>query len=142
MHVGILLTCFFYPLPPLPLTAELDYSAPVREFVFLPSAESQQTECVEVLVVDDDILEDIETFHLEITTAVPRVTLTLSAATVSVVDDDSVYVTLMSGEHSVEEDGEGGQGGEVEVCVQQTGVIEKAVVVELFTEADTAHGKL
>lgn len=95
--------------------------------------------CVDVLVVDDDILEDVETFHVQIATTVPRVTIVMSTATVNVVDDDSVVVTLVRSELSVDEERE---DGEVEVCVQEKGVTEKAVEVQLFTEADSAHGKL
>lgn len=118
-----------------------DYVEPLSEFVFTPSTEPQQRVCVEVLVEDDDILEEVETFHLEITTAVPNVTITLGRATVSVVDDDSVHVSLVRSEQSVMEEDEEGHGGEVEVCLRLTGVLEKAVQVELFTESDTARGK-
>lgn len=110
----------------------------MSEFVFTPSTERV---CVEVLLEDDDILEDVETFYLEIATTVPNVTITLGSATVSVVDDDSVDVSLVTSEHSVMEEDEEGQGGEVEVCVRLTGVLEKAVRVELSTESDTARGK-
>ena len=127
------------PPPPLSqLIAELDYSAHQSEFSFLPSDEPQQTVCVDVLVVDDDILEDVETFYVDITTTVPRVAVLMSTATMSVVDDDSVVVTLVRSRLSVEEEME---GGEVEVCVHEIGVIEKEVEVQVFTEEDTAHGK-
>lgn len=79
----------------------------------------------------------MESFYVTISTLVPRVTVGLDTATVSLVDNDGVYVTLVTSEHSVEEDG----GGEVEMCVQMTGVIEREVMINLFTEADTAHGK-
>ena len=94
--------------------------------------------CVDVLVVDDDILEDVETFYVDITTTVPRVAVLMSTATMSVVDDDSVVVTLVRSRLSVEEEME---GGEVEVCVHEIGLIEKEVEVQVFTEEDTAHGK-
>ena len=119
-------------------TAEFDYTAPPSEFLFQPSVEPRQTECVEVFLVNDDILEDVETFHLEISTAVPRVDVSLSTAVVIMMDDDDVYVSLVSSEYSVEEEAE---RREVEVCVQLTGVIEREVEVTLFTEEDTAHGE-
>ena len=107
--------------------------------VFLPSVKPQQTECVDVLILDDDILEDVETFHVGITTTVPRVTIVTSTAMVSVVDEDSVEVTLVTRELNVTEEEE---GGTVEVCVEEEGVLEKEVEVQLFTVAGTAHGKL
>ena len=91
-----------------------------------------------MFLVNDDILEDVETFHLEISTAVPRVDVSLSTAVVTMMDDDDVYVSLVSSEYSVEEEAE---RREVEVCVQLTGVIERQVEVTLFTEEDTAHGE-
>lgn len=118
-------------------TAVFDYTTLEREVVFQPSTEAQQSLCVDVSVVNDAILENVETFHVEITTTAPRVTIPLSSATVSIEDDDRVEVTVVIGELGVEEDVE---GGEVDVCVSRLGATEKAVEVELFTESDSAIG--
>lgn len=119
-------------------TDEIDYSAPPSSIVFAPSSAPHQTECVDVYIINDVILEDVETFHLEITTTVPRVSITQSTATVRVYDEDSVEVSLVEDVIRVPEEME---GGEVDVCVIRTGVIEKAVVVQLSTQPQTALGK-
>lgn len=83
----------------------------------------------------------MESFFVTISTSVPRVTVGRSTSTVSLVDDDGVFVTLVNSSLSVEEDGAEGEGGVVTMCVRMTGIIEREVDINLFTEADTAHGK-
>ena len=87
-------------------------------------------------------MEAVESFFVTISTNVPRVTVGRSTSTVSIVDDDGVFVTLVNSSVSVEEDGEEGEGGVVKMCVRMTGIIEREVDINLFTEADTAHGKV
>ena len=91
--------------------------------------------CVDVEVVNDDRVEDTETFHLEISTTVPRIRFGQSTATVRVEDDDTVEVAMTAPELSVEE------GGQVSVCVTRRGVIEKTVTVDLSLEPHTALGE-
>ena len=112
-----------------------DYRAPAVELTFAVSSESQQRVCAEVSVVDDDRVEDVETFHLEISTRTPRIRLSHSTATVRIEDDDVVSVAMTTPELSVEE------GEEVRVCVTRSGVIEKTVTVDLSLESRTAQGK-
>ena len=126
----------------LSLTAEgEDYVAAPFQFVFPPSDDSQHTQCIQFQLLDDDVLESVESFFVTISTSVPRVTVGRDTATVSVVDDDGVYVSLLDSEVSVVEDGEGGSGGEVTMCVRMTGIIGREVNISLFTEPDTAHGE-
>ena len=92
-------------------------------------------------MVDDEILESVESFYVEISTNVPRVTVGLSTATVSLVDNDGVYVSLLDRELSVEENAAAGEGGaEISMCVQMTGIIQTEVEISLFTVAGTAQG--
>ena len=110
-------------------------------FVFPPSTEVLQTQCIRYSVVDDEILESVESFYVEISTNVPRVTIGLSTATVSLVDNDGVYVSLLDRELSVEENAAAGEGGaEISMCVQMTGIIQTEVEISLFTVAGTAQG--
>ena len=113
------------------------------QFVFLPSQLPQQTQCIDYEIVDDDFLEGVETFFVEISTSVPRVMVGRSVSTVSLVDDDGVYVSLVQRELSVMENDAagGGTAGQFELCVQMTGIIQTEVEIRLFTEAGTAQGK-
>jgi hypothetical protein len=111
-----------------------DYTAPVADVVFQPSPEEEQTVCVDVAVEDDEILEDEESFLLELSTSVPRITVERSTATVRVTDEDSVRVAMTDASLSVEE-----EGGTVSVCVARHGLIDKSVDVFLSLEARTAH---
>ena len=120
-------------------TAGIDYIPPTSNIIFPPSSEVPRIECVDVEIVDDAIVENVETFRVKISSLVPHVSIAdgESESTVRVVDGDSVSVDLVRGEYEVEEEGAG-----VEVCVQLTGVIEREVEVELSTIADTAHGEI
>ena len=126
------------PFPLQTLAAERDYSAEGKDIVFQSAEETErQTVCVDVFIIDDDILEYIETFHLEIVTSVPRVTIPENTAIVRVVDDDSVDVYMATSELSVEEEDRDG----VEVCVVRVGVIEREIRVELHTVPGSAQSK-
>lgn len=93
-------------------------------------------------MIDDEILEAVESFHVEISTNVPRVEVGRSTATVSLVDNDGVYMSLLERELTVNEDAAagGGSGAQIWMCVRMTGIIQTGVVVRLFTEAGTAQG--
>ena len=108
--------------------------------MFPPSTEVQQRQCIRYSVVDDDILEAVESFHVEIATNVPRVSVGLSTATVSLVDNDGVYVSLLERELSVEEDAAADGGAGVSMCVRMMGIIQREVAINVFTEAGTAQG--
>ena len=100
--------------------------------------------CMGIPIENDDILEDEEYFLLSMLTA-DKALYTgndeaagkNSTVVVTVTDNDSVSVGLVVSEHSVEE-----EGGEVEVCVLLMGLIERDVMVTLFTEPGTAYGEL
>ena len=109
----------------------------VTEVTFEPSSEAEQTLCVDVPVINDAVLEDVETFHVAIGTEAPRVAVPLSTATVSVEDDDTVEVTMVTSMVGVLEDVE---SGELQVCLQRVGPTEKAVDVVVFAESGSATG--
>ena len=87
------------------------------------------------MVDDDERVEDTETFHLQISTKVPRIRIRQSPATVRVEDNDIVEVAVTSPELSVEE------GEKVNLCITRNGVIEKTVIVYLSLEPGTAQGR-
>ena len=115
-----------------------DFTQTDTELSFQPLATTHM--CTAIHVENDDILENEEHFLLNLLTADSALYTsggrTNSSVVVTVSDNDSVNVSLVRDEQSVEE-----EGGEVEVCVQLMGVIEREVVVTVFTEADTAHGE-
>ena len=116
------------------ISGRRDFSAAQEELVFSVSSEGIQRLCVNVFVEDDDRVEDVETFHLEISTRVPRIRITQGMATVRIQDDDMVTVDMTSQELSVDE------GEVVSVCVSRSGVIEKTVTVDLSLEPRSAQG--
>ena len=123
-----------------PDTAEQysDYTPTDTQLSFQPRGTTRA--CTAIPVEDDAIFEDEEYFTLSLLTMDSALYTNRggrnSSVVVSIADNDNVYVTLVAGEHRVEE-----EQGEVEVCVQLTGVLERKVEITLFTEEDTAHGE-
>ena len=94
--------------------------------------------CAPIPIENDEILESEEYFSVALASLDPAVYTrdATSTATVTVTDDDSVKVSVVSEELMVEEDDE-----LVVTCVELVGVIGRSVSVTLTTAADTAHGK-
>ena len=99
--------------------------------------------CTAIPIVNDNIVEDEEYFLLSMLTVDEALhtdgsegTGNSSTVVVTVTDNDSVNVSLVLVEHSVEED-----SGEVEVCILLMGLIEKDIVLTLSTEPGTAQGE-
>ena len=97
--------------------------------------------CTSVAIENDIVLEDNEQFLISLLTndsglytnnAADPSTSTVS---VTIVNDDEISVGLVRGEIRVEE-----ESGQVEVCAQLAGVIERDVWITLSTLPDTAHG--
>lgn len=114
------------------------------QFEFSNSSQSQlQTSCVFYQIVDDDILEAVESFYVTISTTAPRVDITSSEALVSIVDNDGVYMSLVSDHVVVDEaSAAGSSGASVNMCVQMTGIIQTDVRISLSTLDATAQGRV
>lgn len=76
-------------LSPLPLPAEGDYVPLSMDWQFQPSSLAIQTMCLDISLKRDIILEDSETFHLNLTSVSQGVLLSSDAAVVTIIDDDS-----------------------------------------------------
>lgn len=123
-------------------TANVDYTPQNSTFTFPPSSDTRQSICIDFHLIDDEVLESVESFFVTIVVAVPRVNVGLDTATVRLVDDDGVYVGLTQSVYTVDENGPEGRGGIVDVCVQMRGVIERDVTISLLTEPGDADGEI
>ena len=63
----------------------MDYTAANGEFTFSSSSNQQ---CVNITIVDDNVLESLETFSVTIDTSVDRVVLEPNTTVVEIVDND------------------------------------------------------
>ena len=87
--IGYVSQCFiFNKIFPIFLcpTANNDYS-PVNEDVVINPGE--QSECIEIPIVNDDILESDETFSILLTSNQIGVNVDVSETTVTIMDNDS-----------------------------------------------------
>ena len=67
----------------------MDYIAANGEFTFSSSSSNQQ--CVNITIVDDNVLESLETFSVTIDTSVDRVVLEPNTTVVEIVDNDGEW---------------------------------------------------
>ena len=67
-------------------TANDDYS-PVNEDVVI--SPGQQSQCIDIAILDDDILESDETLSISLTADQLGVNIDVSEATVTITDNDS-----------------------------------------------------
>ncbi len=70
------------------LTVEAkDYETVMAQLLFSPGQDKQ---CVNITILEDDILEGAEDFRTTLSTSVDRVTLDPEMATVNIADDDGM----------------------------------------------------
>ena len=79
--------CFF-------LTAGEDYTHIDEELVILPGQQESE-HCMMVNILNDTILENNETFTISLKSDEIGVNITLSEATVSIIDNDGLYTCLL-----------------------------------------------
>ena len=58
------------------------------DVIFDSGSADNDTECVEVFIIDDDALEENQTVALTLTTLDPDVVLATNTTTISIIDDD------------------------------------------------------
>ena len=78
--------------PPIPSTAFIDYTPTTMQLTFLPASTE---ECAVILVTPDTFLENSEEFTVQLSTPDQDVTLVISSAIVTIIDDDSELVYYM-----------------------------------------------
>lgn len=111
---------------------------------FLPtSPEALQTQCHQVSVVDDAILESTEHFEAVLVppVGVARVLVGVSRVRFAIADNDMVTVGFTQTQFTVNEDGTKDERT-VNVCVQMTGEIEREVSVSVISQPGSADGEL
>ena len=78
--------------PPIPSTAFIDYTPTTMQLTFLPASTE---ECALIPVTRDTFLESSEEFTVQLSTPDQEVTLVISSAIVTIIDDDSELVYYM-----------------------------------------------
>ena len=91
---------------------------------------------MEILIQNDTILENTESFDVVISTIDPGVNLTRLRVPVYIQDDDGVRVSIEHREYSIQE-GE----GSLTVCTTLDGAIERNVQLVLLMVPNTAQGE-
>ena len=92
--------------------------------------------CAHFTVIDDVILEGVESFEVSLSAEEdPAILFGLSSVVVEIVDNDHVMVGVVEDSYTVAE-----EGGAVEVCIRLTGAIERVVTVTMATEGGSATG--
>ena len=153
VYLSTLLTKLYTALPIVAASGDF-FGISDRELTFQSAAVEQ---CTQIGIEDDTILENNETFSVQLSTLDPDVNLTLSTATVTIEDDDSelynlshyftfcnfvffytdVTVGLQQSAYEINE-----ELGPLEVCTVLSEVTERTVVVTLATIPRTAQGLL
>ena len=122
--------------------ADSDFSFSLPSLVsFLNSTETQQTQCYQVNIINDNVLEGVESFEmiLQAPENVDRVDVDIGHIIVTINDDDHVTIGFKQTEYSVAEDGS--EGG-VNVCVLLEGAIDRDASVSIISQIGTAGCKL
>ena len=118
---------------------------------------STSLQCDQVIIIDDGILENNETFFVQLESSDDVVTVSLNSAPVTIIDDDCEFwiiqyecwlgvfkalflptvinVGLQDTEHTINE-----QSGVLTVCAVLDGETERDLQVTLSTQSNTAVG--
>ena len=127
----------FYPFSNdiSPLLAPGDYTAVVdAELVF---SETIDTCCIDISITADQITEDTESFTADLSTDDSSVILSPQMASVDILDQDAVTITLSVTKQVVNE-----SVGSLEVCAEvEKGGLETRVFLTLSSEDETATGR-
>ena len=102
--------------------------------MFKPSSKNNQTNCTVFSIINDDFVENTESFIIQLTTTDRRILVQNNRAQVFISDTDKVTVDF---EHSVYHVSE--KDGEANVCVVLGEEVQKNVTVRLTTAGDTAE---
>ena len=71
----------------IPFTSDLVFQA--------ASADLDLLQCTNITIMDDEFLEDSETFSVELNTTDSGVTISTSVANVTIMDNDSKYIRTL-----------------------------------------------
>jgi hypothetical protein len=99
------------------------------------SAAPSRRQCVRIQISNDTLLEDTESFDVELSSTDGAVHITQGRSRVYIIDDDQVRIGLMERSVTVSEDVQ-----HLPVCVQLVGRTQESIEVELETAPNTAQG--
>ena len=112
-----------------------DFTTVSQSLTFSPQA---LTQCIQVVILQDNISENPEIFNVLISSDDPDVKLSSPSTSVTITDDDSVTIGLEMETYLVRED-----QGSVELCaVVSNGELDREAVVTLATSDQSAEGNL
>ena len=103
-------------------TNPVDFSHVQSSFTF---DRTTSRRCVDISIIDDSVLEDMESFDVIIASSDPGVVVAPSRAVVSIIDNEKIAVGFVQDRHQ-------GDGAElVEVCgVLRNGSLERSIVTQ------------
>jgi len=113
--------------------------APVSEHaLFLgPNDQIFRRQCVNVSIVNDEILENTEQFRVILSSPNSFVRLVRPASLVYVLDNDGVRISLEQREVELSEARE---TGSIDICASLVGLTQRNIAVTLTTQQGTASG--
>lgn len=126
-------------LSPSPAVRGADFLFTTTLSSFSPTTSTSQ--CYQVTILDDLVLEDTEHLEAELTApgGVARVSVGTSVVRAAIIDDDSVMVGFSQTDFTVDEDEP--QALSVSVCVEMVGELEREVSVSVASERGSADGE-
>lgn len=91
-------------------------------------------DCVDIVILNDSVLEDTESFEVALSSPDETVHFTRPTANVYILDDDGVRMGLM------ERDYTGYEGEEIEICVELVGMFSQRIQADVQTLPGSARG--
>ena len=113
-------------------TAGVDYTPVTNISLFADLATLR--DCVDIVILNDSVLEDTESFEVALSSPDEVVHFTRPTANVYVLDDDGVRMGLM------ERDYTGYEGDQIEICVELVGMISQDIRVDIQSQPVSARG--
>lgn len=113
--------------------AGVDFSASRHAVQFPPSPTNNQTVCFSFSILNDDVVEENETFLIQLTASESYIDINDNETTVIILDTDTVAVVFERVEYAVNEEEE-----VLSVCIELEAAVEKQVSVGLSTDDATA----
>lgn len=101
------------------------------------STAASRRQCVTIEISNDTLLEDTESFVVELASSDSAVHISQGASTVYIIDDDQVRVGLKERAVAVSEDSQ-----YVPVCVELLGRTQEGIEVVLETQPNSAQGNI
>ena len=133
------LTFLYFSQSTSSLFSELTDFVPVSGHALFvgPSDQVFRRQCVNVSVVDDEVLENTEQFQVQLSSPNSFVRLVRPRSVVYLLDNDGVRISLEQREVELSEAQE---TGGIDICVSLVGLTQRDIPVTLTTQQGTASG--